>query len=44
LKGNGVNAPIEAVARAHTEPIAAAFTREGQAKNRRAEVIVYPSE
>jgi flagellar motor protein MotB len=43
LKQNGVDNPIEAVARAHTEPIAPAFTREGQAKNRRAEVIVYPS-
>jgi len=43
LKGKGFNNPIEAVARAHTEPISSAFTREGQAKNRRAEVIVYPS-
>ncbi|MBM3238740.1 hypothetical protein FJZ31_20815 [Candidatus Poribacteria bacterium] len=43
LKGKGFNNPIEAVARAHTEPIASAFTKEGQAKNRRAEVIVYSS-
>jgi len=41
LKGKGVN-NIEAVARAHTEPIASPFTKEGQAKNRRAEVIIYP--
>jgi len=43
LKEKGVDNPIEAVARAHTEPIAPAFTSKGRAKNRRAEVIVYPS-
>jgi chemotaxis protein MotB len=43
LKEKGVDNPIEAVARAHTEPIAPAFTSAGRAKNRRAEVIVYPT-
>ncbi|MFQ6042524.1 MAG: OmpA family protein [Candidatus Poribacteria bacterium] len=43
LKEKGVDNPIEAVARAHTEPIAPAFTAKGRAQNRRAEVIVYPS-
>jgi len=43
LKGKGVDNPMKAIARAHTEPIASAFTREGQAKNRRTEIIVYPS-
>jgi flagellar motor protein MotB len=43
LKEKGVTNPMEAVARAHTEPIASPFTKDGQAKNRRAEVIVYPS-
>lgn len=43
LKSKGVDNPMEAIARAHTEPIAPAFTSEGRAKNRRAEVIVYPS-
>jgi flagellar motor protein MotB len=43
LQEKGVDNPIEAVARAHTEPVAPAFTRDGRAKNRRAEVIVYPS-
>jgi flagellar motor protein MotB len=43
LQGKGVDNSMEAVARAHTEPIAPAFTAKGQAQNRRAEVIVYPS-
>ena len=43
LKEKGVGDMIEAVARAHTEPIAPAFTSKGRAQNRRAEVIVYPS-
>ncbi|MBM3239126.1 hypothetical protein FJZ31_22765 [Candidatus Poribacteria bacterium] len=43
LKDKGVTNSMEAVARAHTEPIASPFTKDGQAKNRRAEVIVYPS-
>lgn len=42
LKDKGVDNPIEAVARAHTEPIAPAFTAKGRAENRRAEVLVYP--
>jgi flagellar motor protein MotB len=42
LKDKGIDNPIEAVARAHTEPVAPAFTAKGRAKNRRAEVIVYP--
>jgi flagellar motor protein MotB len=43
LKDKGVDNPMEAVARAHTEPIAPAFTSKGRAANRRAEVLVYPS-
>jgi flagellar motor protein MotB len=43
LAGKGVDNSMEAVARAHTEPIAPAFTAKGKAQNRRAEVIVYPS-
>jgi flagellar motor protein MotB len=43
LQENGVDNPMEAVARAHTEPVAPAFTAKGQAQNRRAEVIAYPS-
>ena len=43
LKDKGIDNPIEAVARAHTEPIAPAFTSKGRTQNRRAEVIVYPS-
>jgi outer membrane protein OmpA-like peptidoglycan-associated protein len=43
LKEKGVDNPMEAVARAHTEPVAPAFTAKGRAQNRRAEVIVYPS-
>ena len=42
LKEKGVDVLVEAVARAHTEPVAPAFTAEGRAKNRRAEVLVYP--
>lgn len=41
LKEKGVANEMKAEARAHTEPIANAFTKAGQAKNRRAEVIVY---
>jgi len=41
LKEKGVTNEMKAEARAHTEPIANAFTKAGQAKNRRAEVILY---
>jgi len=43
LKEKGVANEMKAEARAHTEPIADAFTKAGQAKNRRAEVIIYPA-
>jgi flagellar motor protein MotB len=43
LQSKGVDNSMEAVARAHTEPMAPAFTAKGQAQNRRAEVIIYPS-
>jgi len=43
LKEKGVTNEMKAEARAHTEPIADAFTTAGQAKNRRAEVIIYPT-
>jgi flagellar motor protein MotB len=43
LQEKGVDNPIEAIARAHTEPAAPAFTAKGRAQNRRAEVVVYPS-
>jgi flagellar motor protein MotB len=43
LQGKGVDNPMGAVARAHTEPKSPAFTAKGRAENRRAEVIVYPS-
>ena len=43
LQGKGVDNPIEAIARAHTEPLAPAFTAAGRKQNRRAEVIAYPS-
>jgi flagellar motor protein MotB len=43
LTDKGVDNPMEAVARAHTEPLAPAFTSKGRAANRRAEVLVYPS-
>lgn len=43
LEGKGVTNTMEVVARAHTEPIAPAFTKTGRAKNRRAEVIIYQS-
>jgi flagellar motor protein MotB len=42
LKSKGITNEMKAEARAHTEPIADPFTRAGQKKNRRAEVIVYP--
>ena len=42
LKEKGVTNELKAEARAHTEPMANAFTKAGQAKNRRAEIIVYP--
>jgi flagellar motor protein MotB len=42
LKEKGVTNEMKAEARAHTEPIANAFTKAGQAMNRRAEVIIYP--
>ena len=43
LEGKGVTNTMEAIARAHTEPIAPAFTKAGRAENRRAEVIIYQS-
>jgi flagellar motor protein MotB len=43
LQEKGVDNPMGAVARAHTEPKSPAFTAKGRAENRRAEVIVYPS-
>ena len=43
LQGKGVDNPMGAVARAHTEPKSPAFTAKGRTQNRRAEVIVYPS-
>jgi len=43
LQGKGVDNPMGAVARAHTEPKSPAFTAKGRTENRRAEVIVYPS-
>ena len=43
LQGKGVDNPMGVVARAHTEPVAPAFTAKGRTQNRRAEVIVYPS-
>jgi flagellar motor protein MotB len=43
LTDKGVDNTMEAVARAHTEPVAPAFTAKGRAANRRAEVLVYLS-
>jgi flagellar motor protein MotB len=43
LQEKGVDNPMGAVARAHTEPKSPAFTAKGRAENRRAEVIVYPA-
>ncbi|MCZ6678302.1 MAG: OmpA family protein [Candidatus Poribacteria bacterium] len=43
LTDKGVKNTIEARAVGHTEPIAPVNTAAGRAKNRRAEVIIYPS-
>lgn len=43
LKGKGMTNAIESRALGHTEPIAPVNTNAGRAKNRRAEVVVYPA-
>ena len=44
LQSKGVMNKIESRGLGHTEPVAPVNTREGRAQNRRAEVIVYPTE